>query len=77
MAENGACPSHHYLKLMSTNGHLSSNVAREMGCGTMMSPWRIEVRPGQTVNITLIDFSKSIPDKKNSGTEIGICKPLR
>lgn len=39
------------------HGVLASIVSASTICGSPKSPWLIEVRPGQKVNITLIDFS--------------------
>lgn len=38
-------------------GYLSNQVTEETGCGSSSAPWRIEASAGQTINVTLIDFS--------------------
>ena len=42
-------------------GYLGSVISSEThfsrSCGSVKCPWRIEVSPGQTINITLMDFA--------------------
>ena len=51
-------------------GYISSSVARDRGCGSMNAPWRIEAEPGQSVNVSLINYT---PDRK---ARSGRCRPL-
>ena len=62
MAQKSVCESSPYLKLLSGSGCLSSQVATQYGCGTLTSPWRIIVSPGQTLHLSLIHFSCDTPD---------------
>lgn len=41
-------------------GVLASLVSAETGCGTANAPWRIQVLPGQRINVTLVDFSWAV-----------------
>ena len=56
------CESSPNLKLLSGSGYLSSQVATQYGCGTLSSPWRIIVSPGQTLHLSLLHFSCDTPD---------------
>ena len=40
------------------DGHhvISNHVTDETGCGSARSPWVVEARPGQTIEISLVDF---------------------
>ena len=40
-------------------GIISSQVTDTKGCGTSRSPWIISANPGQTIQLTLTDFSAS------------------
>ena len=40
-----------------TSGFLSSLVTELTGCGSVLTPWSVVVRPGQTVRLTLYDFA--------------------
>ena len=42
-----------------TEGMISSQVTDNKGCGTSRSPWIISADPGQTIQLTLTDFSAS------------------
>ena len=39
------------------SGYLANVVTIETGCGSPDSPWKIQVRPGQRINITLLNFA--------------------
>ena len=39
-----------------SGGVLSSDVAKQTGCGSTTSPWLIKALPGQRINLTLLDF---------------------
>jgi len=41
----------------STSGFLSSLVTELTGCGSVLTPWSVVVRPGQTIRLTLYDFA--------------------
>jgi len=40
-----------------TSGFLSSLVTELTGCGSVLTPWSVVVRPGQTIRLTLYDFA--------------------
>ena len=40
------------------HGILSSYITEKTGCGSTQSPWKIQGKPGQKWNITLVDFSR-------------------
>lgn len=40
-----------------TSGFLSSLVTELTGCGSVLTPWSVIVRPGQTIRLTLYDFA--------------------
>lgn len=56
-AQARMCGSSSYVKLMPYEGYISSHVAQETGCGKSKTPWVLNVKDGQKINITLIDFS--------------------
>ena len=77
MAQKSVCESSPYLKLLSGSGYLSSQVATQYGWGTLSSPWRIIVSPGQTLHLSLLHFSCDTPDttlgyisERETGTNI-------
>ena len=37
--------------------YLSSLVANRTGCGVTQLPWKISASPGQTLSLSLLDFS--------------------
>ena len=57
MAERTVCMGTHYLQLLGSQGYLSSHMAVEYSCGTLTSPWRVIIYPGQKVKISLISFN--------------------
>ena len=44
------------LTLQGNEGIISSHVTEETGCGTTRSPWVIDAMPGQTIELSIIDF---------------------
>lgn len=40
-----------------SGGYISSNVARETGCGGVNCPWLVRLQPGQHLTLTLFDFA--------------------
>ena len=53
----------HYLSVYDvteTSGYLASSVTKTSGCGSMLTPWQILAKPGQTINITMLDFSAAL-----------------
>lgn len=53
-------------------GYLSSYVAQQTGCGSVDSPWSLEVARGQTITLTLLDFSY-YRSQTAGGAEINVC----
>ena len=64
------CTTTASLLVSQSKGYISSAVARDRGCGSMKAPWRIEAEPGQSVNVSLINYT---PDQK---ARSGRCRPL-
>lgn len=55
--ERHSCQLHHHpLTIRNQSAYLSSLIAAETGCGTSEYPWAIQMKPGQRVNVTLLDF---------------------
>ena len=52
------------------SGYISNTIAVQSGCGSMKSPWRIEATPGQSINISLINYTP--PQHRHSSS----CRPL-
>ncbi len=52
------CRTSDYLRVSSGAGYLSSGVTSRSGCGSASCPWVLEARPGQRVNVSLLDFSR-------------------
>ena len=44
------------LSLHGNEGYISSHVTSETACGSVRAPWIIEVPPGQTIDMWLLDF---------------------
>lgn len=38
-------------------GYLASSVTNSTGCGGPHHPWRVQARPGQRINLTLLNFA--------------------
>ncbi|KAK2157024.1 hypothetical protein LSH36_200g02032 [Paralvinella palmiformis] len=54
--ENGNCLPNEGRPLTNEQGVISSFLSRNIYCGTDSSPWKIEAKAGQTVEISLLDF---------------------
>ena len=50
------CDTATHIKLEATSGYINSLITDETGCGSSATPWVIDTRPGESVNITLWDF---------------------
>ena len=50
------CSSSSPNVINAVEGIISSHLTRETGCGSIRSPWIIQAKAGQTVEITLLDF---------------------
>ncbi len=45
-----------FSRLAAPTGYISSLVTQETACGGKVTPWRIAVKPGQRINVSLLDF---------------------
>ncbi len=59
------CNSKRRLELTEPEGAIASLLAEEHGFGTRRCPWVIRAKPGQKINITLLDFGLAV---RNEGT---------
>ena len=50
------------MRILSDDGYLSSHVTQSSGAGSVDCPWTIEVGQGQTMRLTLLDFSSLTSD---------------
>ncbi|KAK2139459.1 hypothetical protein LSH36_1776g00006 [Paralvinella palmiformis] len=50
------CLSSSVISVHIAEGHISSHVTTETGCGSPRAPWVIEAQSGQTIDLWLIDF---------------------
>ena len=64
--------SPHPLTLDHTQGYLSSYIASTTLCGSQHSPWVIQGREGQKINLTLYDFS--VDESVTDNTEAVTCQ---
>ena len=53
------CRHHHHSILTSAGspGYIANLITAETGHGSSSCPWLITVRPGQRINVTLLDFA--------------------
>ena len=71
------CKSSPAVVVQGSPGYISSYVARKSGCGNVDHPWKIEVLPGQRVNVTLLSFGKDSQSGRSKKCQsIGYAKPL-
>jgi hypothetical protein len=54
---SNACSGSRPTHLTTSEGTISSQSADTKGCGSSNSPWIISAKPGQTINISIVDFS--------------------
>ncbi len=66
------CHLKHQRTITSQRGFLSSLVTQESGCGTSSLPWRVTVKSGQKINISLYDFAMT--ETKYSSPVVNQCK---
>ena len=59
-AETPICYSPQPVTTHGSQGYISSTVAKKTGCGSSKAPWKIEVLPGQQINISIISFDKHV-----------------
>ena len=52
------CQSQHYIKLNKSTGYIATVETEEHGFGSAECPWKIQVNPGQRINITLFNFAR-------------------
>lgn len=57
--ETTGCPASGILQVVKSDGYLSSYTAQAHGHGTSLCPWQITVKPGQKLDLHLVDFSLS------------------
>ena len=57
LPETTNCRVARAAKLTQVHGFLSNLVTAETGCGSVVSPWLIEAKSGQRVNVTLWNFA--------------------
>lgn len=51
-------PAGHHVSLPGP-GYIANLVTEATGCGRTHSPWRIEAQPGQTIRLSLLDFTRA------------------
>jgi len=51
-----------FARAPATGGVLASVVTTETGCGGPDCPWLVRVGDGQRINITLVNFARSLQD---------------
>ena len=57
LTANNECSGSRPTSLVEQEGMISSQSADTKGCGSSNSPWIISAKPGQTINISIVDFS--------------------
>ena len=65
------CLGDHPVVVSQSSGVLASIVTAETGCGTAGAPWRLQVLPGQRINVTLVDFSWAVVVNGGVGSASG------
>ena len=53
----GRCISQEKVLVKKKPGYIASRTSKQTSCGKHGSPWILESKPGQRINITLDDFS--------------------
>ena len=56
LSVNNDCSSSRPTSVIGKEGMISSSTYDIKGCGSHNSPWIISAQPGQTINISIIDF---------------------
>ena len=56
--------------LTAPEGTISNQVTMETNCGSHSYPWRIELLPGQRINVTLVDFAHALKRLSKSSTDL-------
>ena len=54
--ETKSCQGNKNVRLNLPEGNLASIITQETWCGTLDSPWLVEAKPGQRINISMYDF---------------------
>ena len=49
------------MRIHSEDGYLSSHMTQSSGTGSVDCPWTVQVGQGQTIQLTLLDFSSLTP----------------
>lgn len=45
-------------------GYIANLVTEATGCGGVYSPWRVAAQPGQTIRLSLLDFTRPVPTSR-------------
>lgn len=70
MSANGhKCTTKGKLPIKAREGYIASTVTETTGCGSEVSPWRIQAEKGQIIELHLLDFSSNINHHTSSGHE--------
>ncbi len=54
------CNHNRKLVLRESEGTIASIVSQHHGMGTNRCPWSIQAKPGQRINVTLVDFGLAV-----------------
>ena len=57
----GRCSGNRPNAVSNTNRYISSSMLDSKGCGSSRSPWIISAKPGQNIQLDLIDFEADSP----------------
>ena len=65
------CNGQREAELTGNEGVISSHVTDETGCGSARSPWVIAATPGQTIELSIIDFGSELYKREINATSPG------
>ena len=72
------CTKCDHLKLTAPRGYISSYKAQTTKCGSPDCPWLLEAQPGQRLNISLINFAWTTPERGQAfGTNCKVFATLK
>ena len=66
IADSNVCAMESSINVKRQRGYIANHVTHTIGCGSWRSPWRIQARPGQRINITLVDFTQMTSKGKHT-----------
>ena len=69
----GECYNNALMKITSLEGSIASSIAKHTGCGSIKSPWKIDVLPGQSVTLT---YDNSLHEQMGSNGLTETCIAL-